>query len=316
MSFKKIPFHPNNRHQGHYDFERLCLCYPLLTDFIIYLKDGEKSINFTDPIAVKTLNAAILKADYQINSWDIPEGQLCPPIPGRADYLHYLADLLRQSHQGKLPKNKHLTVLDIGTGASGIYPLLGVTEYGWHFIAVDINTASLCNIERILAMNPTHSSHISLRLQPDADAIFKHVIHDDDWVDITMCNPPFHASLAEAQEGTRRKWSNLNKKMLGSTDTPILNFGGQGAELWCPGGELAFIERMIRESVNFSSRCFWFTCLVSKSANIPPLKALLKRVGAQEYREISMAQGNKKSRFLSWTFLTSTQQAGWRKLRW
>src|SRR5450830_1257395 len=207
-------------------------------------------------------------------------------------------------------------VRDIGTGASGIYPLLGVAEYGWHFVASDINADSLSNVQKILDSNPASSSQITLRLQHDPNTIFNNIIAPDDWFDLTMCNPPFHGSLAEAQEGTQRKWNNLSKKFTNDSATPVLNFGGQGAELWCLGGELAFIERMIKESTALSGRCFWFTCLVSKSANLAPLKVILKRVGVQEQREIAMAQGNKQSRFLAWTFLTPVQQTGWRKLRW
>ena len=316
MSIKKSLFHPHNRHQGQYDFDRLCQHSPTLLPFIHVDDQQQHRIDFADPLAVKALNAAILKADYGIDGWDIPAGQLCPPIPGRADYIHYLADVLRQSHQGKLPKKQHLTVLDIGTGASGIYPLLGVAEYGWRFVAADINPTSLEIVEHILARNNTYARQISLRLQPHANAIFDGVINDDDWFDLTMCNPPFHGSLAEAQEGTRRKWTNLNKEAHAESAAPVLNFGGQDAELWCPGGELAFIERMIKESARYASRCFWFTCLVSKSANLPVLKTRLKNIGVQDQREIAMAQGNKQSRFLAWTFLTPTQQAGWRKLRW
>lgn len=316
MPSKNQPFHPANRHQGNYDFAHLTEVSADLLDYISLNDHGNTSIDFTDPTAVKALNAAILKAYYKIVDWNIPQGQLCPAIPGRADYVHYLADLLRVSNQGKLPKKHRLTVLDIGTGASGIYPLLGVADYGWTFVATDINPASLANIQNILAANPTFAAQITLRLQPDEKAIFRHIVTDDDWFDISMCNPPFHASLAEAQSGTQRKWNNLGKAQSTKNQAPLLNFGGQGAELWCPGGELAFIERMILESVAISGRCFWFSCLVSKSANLVPLKALLKRVHVQDLREIDMAQGNKQSRFLAWTFLTPTQQTAWKKLRW
>ncbi|MBC3863535.1 23S rRNA (adenine(1618)-N(6))-methyltransferase RlmF [Undibacterium jejuense] len=310
------PFHAKNRHQGQYDFARLTQASPALQGFITSNQHGGTSIDFSDPLAVKTLNAAILKSDYSIIGWDIPEGQLCPPIPGRADYIHYLADLLSHSNNGKYPKKKRLDVLDVGTGASGIYPLLGVAEYAWHFVAADINQDSLNNVRQILSTNQALSERITLRLQSDPNAIFKHIVSKDDWFDLTMCNPPFHISLAEAQAGTQRKWRNLGKVSTSDEAAPLLNFGGQGAELWCPGGELAFIERMIKESADIQGQCFWFTCLVSKSANLAPLKTALKRAQVYELREVNMAQGNKQSRFLAWTFLNPVQQAGWKKMRW
>ena len=316
MPPKHQPFHPANRHQGSYDFARLTSASPSLSAFTGTNQHGTTTIDFADPIAVKALNTAILKADYQVAEWDIPDGQLCPPIPGRADYVHHLADLLRLSNQGKIPKKQHLTVLDIGTGASGIYPLIGVAEYGWRFVGVDINPDSLKNVQKILDANPRFAEKMTLRLQPDANAIFKHIFVDDDWFDLTMCNPPFHASLAEAQNGAQQKWRNLGKVVSADVNSPTLNFGGRDAELWCPGGELAFIEKMMLESAKIPGRCFWFSCLVSKSTNIPPLKMLLKRLKVQDQCEISMSQGSKQSRFLAWTFLTPPQQTAWKKLRW
>ena len=304
--------HPRNRHQGRYDFDRLIAADADsgLAAFVGVNAHGELGVDFSDPAAVKALNRALLKESYGIVGWDIPEHNLCPPVPGRADYLHYLADLLAASNQGKIPKKKGVQVLDIGTGANCIYPMLGASEYGWQFVAADINAASLANAQKILDANPALAQQITLRLQPSANAIFKHIVNDDEWFDLSMCNPPFHTSLAEAREGTQRKWQNLGKA------NASLNFGGQDAELWCPGGELAFIGRMIKESATIATHCFWFTTLVSKSANLPGIYAALKQAKVVEHKTIAMSQGQKKSRLVAWTFLNPVQQAAWRKLRW
>ncbi|MBK1888815.1 23S rRNA (adenine(1618)-N(6))-methyltransferase RlmF [Undibacterium sp. 14-3-2] len=313
---KPSKLHPRNHHQGRYDFARLVAVDSALAVFVMRNEYGESSIDFADPAAVKALNRALLKSEYGILEWDIPEQQLCPPVPGRADYLHHLADLLTSTNKGIRPKKNLLSVLDIGTGANGIYPLIGTSEYGWQFTATDINAKSLANVQRILDANPALADKISLRLQPSANAIFNSIVGDDDWFDLSMCNPPFHTSIAEAQAGSQRKWNKLGKDKLAGAAEPMLNFGGRDAELWCPGGELAFIERMITESASIPGRCFWFSTLVSKSDNLPALKAALKRVKALEIKEIAMSQGNKQSRFLAWTFLTPSQQAAWKKLRW
>ena len=304
--------HPRNRHQGRYDFPRLVQADASLGNFVSVNAHGEQSIDFADPAAVRALNRALLKDSYGIQAWDIPPHNLCPPVPGRADYVHYLADLLAGSNRGVVPKTRMMQALDIGTGASCIYPLIGFGEYGWRFVATDINAASLANAQAILDANPALAQHITLRLQPSPDAIFKGIVSDDEWFDLTLCNPPFHASSAEASEGTQRKWQNLGKQDAGAS----LNFGGQDAELWCAGGEQAFIERMIGESADIPTRCFWFSTLVSKSASLPGIYAALKRAGAQEHKTIAMSQGQKQSRLVAWTFLNPAQQAAWRKLRW
>ncbi|MBI3284891.1 MAG: 23S rRNA (adenine(1618)-N(6))-methyltransferase RlmF [Burkholderiales bacterium] len=308
--------HPRNRHQGRYDFARLLQAEPALAAFLSQNPYGETSLDFADPAAVRALNRALLKASYGILGWDLPPGNLCPPVPGRADYLHYLADLLAAGNRGAVPAGQHLQVLDIGTGANCIYPLLGASEYGWRFVGADINRTSLSHAQTILDANPGLAQRIALRWQPEAQAIFRHIVQDDEWFDLTMCNPPFHASLAAASAGTARKWQNLGKSGAQAKAQTSLNFGGQDAELHCPGGESAFILRMIAESAAIPTRCYWFSTLVSKSASLPAIYAALRRAGVQEQRTIDMQQGQKQSRLVAWTFLTASQQAAWRKLRW
>ena len=88
--------------------------YPPLSPFVSKNIYGDDSIEFANPKAVRALNKALMMHYYGIKSWDIPEGYLCPPIPGRADYIHHAAGLLSQSNYGKIPKGEHITVLDTG----------------------------------------------------------------------------------------------------------------------------------------------------------------------------------------------------------
>ena len=81
-----------------------------------------------------------------------------------------------------------------------------------------------------------------------------------------------------------------------------MNFAGQANELWCEGGELAFIQRMIKESVEFKQNVTWFTCLVSKSEHIKPIEKSLAYFKAEEVKVVNMGQGNKLSRFVAWRF--------------
>lgn len=211
-------------------------------------------------------------------------------------------------------------VLDIGTGANGIYPLLGSQVYGWRFVASDIDPVSLANVAQIIDNNPPLEGKLSLRQQRDAKQIFTGIITAQDRFDLTLCNPPFHGSLEEASRGSDRKLKNLaaNKRAKGhevAANKPKLNFGGQKAELWCEGGEQAFLSQMISESQAFATQCLWFTSLVSKKENLKPCYRQLERVGAKQVKTLEMAQGNKLTRVLAWTFLTPEQQALWGQYR-
>jgi 23S rRNA (adenine1618-N6)-methyltransferase len=314
--------HLRNRHRGSYDFARLLQKDAALTSFVRVNEHAAQSIDFANAAAVKALNRALLLDAYDIQGWDIPPDSLCPPIPGRADYIHYLADLLAISNGGVIPKGENIQVLDIGTGSSCIYPLLGHNEYGWQFIATDINADALANAQKILDANPALKKNITLRLQTNPRALFNGIIQDDEWYDLTLCNPPFHATTDEASASTLRKLRNLEKgkhpgkQIRNSNMSPDLNFGGLQNELCCEGGEAGFILRMIIDSKQFSTRCYWFTTLVSKSASLPGIYAALDDAGVQQHQTIAMSQGQKQSRFVAWTFLNPAQQNGWRKLRW
>ncbi|MCL6264756.1 23S rRNA (adenine(1618)-N(6))-methyltransferase RlmF [Craterilacuibacter sp. RT1T] len=298
----KPGLHPRNRHQGRYDFAALQGVSPELAAFVIHNPAGEPTVNFADPQAVKALNRALLALQYGIAHWDIPDGFLCPPIPGRADYIHTLADLLAADSHGVVPCGGAVRVLDIGVGANCIYPLIGHAEYGWRFVGSDIDAQAIRCAETIIAANPGLSGAISCRLQRDSEAIFEGVIRPGEHYALSLCNPPFHASAAEASAGSRRKVANLSGKQGGK---PVLNFGGRSHELWCEGGEAAFIARMVDESQRFATQCLWFSTLVSRSDNLADIRYALKQAGALEVKTLAMGQGQKQSRVVAWSFMDS-----------
>lgn len=309
---EKSGLHPRNKHRSRYNFEQLIHVCPDLKPFVSINQFNIETIDFTNPLAVKTLNQALLKQFYKIDIWDIPQNYLCPPIPGRADYIHNIADILASSNGGIIPKGKNVTVLDIGVGANCIYPLIGHQEYDWSFIGSDIDSLSIKVANQIVESNSL-SKFIECRHQSNSSCFFKGILKPNEIIDITMCNPPFHSSAAEAKSGTERKWKNLGQQKHAK---PNLNFGGQSNELWCKGGEQTFITKMIEESAQFSQTCLWFTSLVSKSENLPSIYNALKKVNALDVKTISMSQGSKTSRLVAWTFLTDTQHIQWSLKHW
>lgn len=307
MTAEKSTLHPRNLHRNPYDFEQLISCVPELKHYVFVNSYGTPTINFSIPKAVKLLNKALLQHFYGIKNWDIPDQNLCPPIPGRADYIHYLADLLTENSK-EIPKGLSVKGLDIGTGANLVYPLIGHQSYGWEMLGTDINQKSLENAQKILDDNPDFSSHIQLKFQPDLNFIFKNILSPENRFTFSMCNPPFHDSEESAMKGNLRKTKNLKKSKTPKTN---LNFGGQQSELWCEGGELAFISKMIEESALFSSQVLWFTCLVSKQENLFKLNSFLNKIKAVEVKTIEMAQGQKISRILAWTFIPKEKRKDW-----
>ena len=306
---EKTNLHPRNPHRLGYDFKQLIVSCPELEEFVSINQHKIETIDFSNPNAVKSLNKALLISHYDIQNWDIPSNSLCPPIPGRADYIHYIADLLASTNNGIIPEGETVQGLDIGIGANCIYPIIGNSVYGWSFVGTDIDNTALENCSKIIENNPRLIDAISLQQQTDPRLIFKNIITPEDKFTFTICNPPFHASQEEATKATIRKINNLENT---KTIQPILNFGGQNAELWCEGGELGFVTQMIYESAKYPMQCLWFTTLVSKKENLSSLYKTLNKVSAAAIKTIDMAQGQKTSRIVAWTFLSETQQKNWK----
>jgi 23S rRNA (adenine1618-N6)-methyltransferase len=304
----KPGLHPRNRHARGYDFPALVKANPKLETYLLQAKHGGLSIDFADPLAVKALNRALLAEAYGIRNWDIPLGYLCPPIPGRADYVHHLADLLAADAGGTIPRGTAIRALDVGVGANTIYPLIGHREYGWAFVGSDIDEVALTSAARILAANPGLGEAIQLRRQADRNAIFRGVLQSNERFDLTLCNPPFHGSMREVRAAAQAKWRKLGRTADGRTR----NFGGQASELWCEGGEVGFLRRMIAESVGLSDQVRWFTTLVASSASLPAVHRALRQVEARDIRTVAMAQGQKQSRFVAWTFLSDEARRSFR----
>ncbi|HPR85253.1 MAG TPA: 23S rRNA (adenine(1618)-N(6))-methyltransferase RlmF [Prolixibacteraceae bacterium] len=309
---EKPKLHPRNKNRERYDFDSLIASSPELAAFVRPNLYNDDSIDFADPAAVKALNKAILKYHYTIENWDVPEGYLCPPVPGRADYIHHIADFIGRNNYGKIPVGGHFKCYDLGVGASCIYPIIGVMEYGWSFIGSDIDPVAIDSANRIVAENETLQGMVECKLQNSPKDFFYGIIRKDQQIDLTICNPPFHASPEEAQAGTLRKIHNLHLNQK----EPVLNFGGQSNELWCEGGEEKFVRNMILQSRKFAQNCFCFSTLISKESNLKKVYHTLEQAAVFGAETIPMGQGNKKSRIVAWTFLNTEEQKRWKNTRW
>lgn len=309
---EKTNLHPRNPHRFGYDFKELIESSLELAAFVFTNEYGTETIDFSNPEAVKALNNSLLVSEYNILNWDIPKNYLCAPIPGRADYIHYIADLLASSNNGIVPEGETVQGLDIGIGSNCIYPIIGNSVYNWSFVGTDIDESAIQNCKKIIENNPKLIDAVSLQLQTEPRFIFRNIITPEDKFAFSICNPPFHSSAAEATKSSLRKVNNLETNAKEKITKPVLNFGGQNAELWCEGGELGFLTQMIFESAKFPLQCFWFTTLVSKKENLSSIYKTLNKVSTVEVKTIAMAQGQKTSRIVAWTFLSEAQQKSWK----
>lgn len=280
--------HPDNPYAKGYQFEALEQIVPELKAYRHVTPSGKFSLNFAHPEVVFLLNKALLKRDYDITHWDLPQGYLCPAVPGRLDYLLYLNDFMN--------KKETIQVFDLGFGSSCIYGILAERHFGWNVTGSDIDEITYDN-----ALNIVHKNglFLNLRLQPNRTSYFKQVIKQDDYFDISICNPPFFESMEQAFTKGSRKWKLVGKDRY---NTKTLNFGGKKNELTAPEGEKGFIIGMMSESVQFKNQVGLFTTLISNQSTVEVAKNTLEQIGASEVHLIEMNQGQKKSRFIAWKF--------------
>lgn len=310
MTANKTSLHPQNPFAAPYPLAELVQLQPALAAYLKTTPDGRETLNFAEPAAVTLLNTALLQWQFGLVHYHVPPGYLCPAVPGRLDYLLYLQDLLTASFQGRKVPAAAVQLLDIGCGANLIYSILAAKALRWQAIGSDIDAKALQNAATLIEQNGLQRQ-LSLRQQANPQAIFHGVIQKGDYLDLTLCNPPFHDSPDAAAAGSARKQRNL-----GLDSAAPLNFAGQANELWCEGGEPAFLRRLLAESKDFAHQVYWFSTLVSKQQHLAKLQQQLQQLEATQVQVIEMSQGNKQSRILAWSFLTPELAALWQQHRW
>lgn len=276
--------HSLNPFNAPYNFDELTKINPNLSQYLM-TKNERTTLDFSLPNAVLELNRSLLMNEFKITDWNIPKGSLCPPIPGRTDYICYLHQLIGHQSGSK--------ILDIGTGSNAVYPIIGNALFNWEFVATDNDDTALTYAKK----NTVNLPGIEIRKQSLSNGIFKGVIEPGEYYQATICNPPFFDSAEAALKANQRKNKNLH-----GTRATLHNFGGENNELWTPGGEKRFIGYMIKESSFFADQVGWFTTLVSNKDHLPIFKKWLEKVNATEVKIINMQQGNKVSRILAWRF--------------
>uniref|UniRef100_A0AAV1TYH4 U6 small nuclear RNA (adenine-(43)-N(6))-methyltransferase n=1 Tax=Peronospora matthiolae TaxID=2874970 RepID=A0AAV1TYH4_9STRA len=253
------------------------------------------SLAWDDPFAVRELTKTLLLHDFGLH-WEIPINRLCPPLPNRLNYLHWIEDLLRQADWSKFVGQEQdlkttavneeiVSGIDVGTGANCIYALLGATMNKWRFIATEIDAESFAcakenvsrnHLEAFITVKRTHTNR--LLAEPLEGEPLGHKFH------FVMCNPPFFDNMDEAD-------TNPESSCMGSTN-----------EMVFPGGEVAFIGRMIADSKDLQNRVLWFTSMVGRKASLRKLLALLRETKVRSTRTTEFFQGRTKRWGIAWTF--------------
>ncbi|CAL8465344.1 g4879 [Coccomyxa elongata] len=266
------------------NFAQLAHRYPELEPHVTVGPSGRGSIDFRSFEAARQLTRALLHAQYGLHWW-VPDGHLIPPVTNRANYIHWLHDLLPLC-----PESSNVRVLDVGCGANLIYPLLGSSMHGWAFVSTDITDVAITWAHSNLRANSHLEPLIEVRnvasTKPgDTSAgILLPAIHEGERFTFTMCNPPFFESMEEAGRN------------------PATAFSGTAEEMTCPGGELAFVMQMVRDSTRLQGDVAWFTTMVGKKATLRRAREALHAAGVPALRTTEFVQGRTSRWGLAWSY--------------
>ncbi|RAL08555.1 DUF890 domain protein [Aspergillus homomorphus CBS 101889] len=281
-----------NPYKDDIDFTTLALQSP---DFAKYLKSNGQ-LDFTDPGAVRQLTTSLLQRDFDLKV-DIPDNRLCPPVPNRLNYILWLQDLLDTTgddYRDSYDPDQKVVGLDIGTGCCSIYPLLGCSmRPQWNFVATDIDKGNIESSQANISANGLDSRITIYKTDPEDKLIpLGTKLKLDRRLDFTMCNPPFYTSRDEMVASAEAK-----------ERPPFSACTGAEVEMVTTGGEVAFISRMIEESLQLRDRVRWYTSMCGKLSSISVLVERLIEHGNNNYAVTEFVQGNKTKRWaLAWSW--------------
>ncbi|KAI5098914.1 U6 small nuclear RNA (adenine-(43)-N(6))-methyltransferase [Silurus meridionalis] len=277
--------HPRNRYKDKPpDFAYLSSKYPDFQKHVQTTLSGRVMLNFKDPEAVRALTCTLLKEDFGL-SIEIPLERLIPTVPLRLNYIHWVEDLT--GGQGSPRRG-----IDIGTGASCIYPLLGASMNGWYFLATEVDDICYNYAKKNVEQN-NMADLIKVVKVPQKTLLMDALKEESIVYDFCMCNPPFFANQLEAK--------GVNSRNSRRPPPSSVNTGGV-TEIMAEGGELEFVKRIIHDSVQLKRRLRWYSCMLGKKCSLAPLKEELRKQGVPKVTHTEFCQGRTMRWALAWSF--------------
>ncbi|XP_062071729.1 RNA N6-adenosine-methyltransferase METTL16 isoform X1 [Lepus europaeus] len=282
--------HARNRYKDKPpDFAYLASKYPDFKQHVQINLNGRVSLNFKDPEAVRALTCTLLREDFGL-SIDIPVERLIPTVPLRLNYIHWVEDLIGHQDSDKSTLRRGI---DIGTGASCIYPLLGATLNGWYFLATEVDDMCFNYAKKNVEKNNL-SDLIKVVKVPQKTLLMDALKEESEIIyDFCMCNPPFFANQLEAK--------GVNSRNPRRPPPSSVNTGGV-TEIMAEGGELEFVKRIIHDSLQLKKRLRWYSCMLGKKCSLAPLKEELRIQGVPKVTYTEFCQGRTMRWALAWSF--------------
>ncbi|XP_069134208.1 RNA N6-adenosine-methyltransferase mettl16-like [Argopecten irradians] len=273
MALNKF-MHPRNLYKNKKpNFQELALKYPDFRKYVFPDVTGKLFLDFKHPDSLRQLSKTLLEDDFDLKM-ELPLDRLVPTVPLRLNYIHWLEDVLAASKAGKCIKG-----IDIGTGSSCIYPILSCKLHDdWTFLATEVDDKNFMFTQKNIETNGMTERIKVKKVNAVDDTILCDAIKDEsDTFDFCMCNPPFFADHVEAQAVAKsRSYSRADPKSVCTASF---------TEKIVEGGEVNFLKRMIKDSMELGDKIRIYSSMIGKKSSLPPLKEELRKLKKSLFQE-------------------------------
>lgn len=291
------------------------------------------TLDWTDAASIMALTVVLFQHDFNID-FRMPLHHLCPPLPRSLNYIHWIGELLGEqplpleqqllttpsslssSSSSSLPSpgGRLIHGLDIGTGASCVFPLLGYSTYRWRFTGSEVDEESVQSSRETLSRNGLqdvikvyHNKDRSKILAGVLDRLTTEDVSSDHTAETEHTTDKSDPTDALAEGGSDEEEKRVDEKENETSETegerarrskyrfdfvmcnpPFFDEMGQtglnkkracqatASELVCPGGEYAFVSQMVLESRQFAGQVRWFTSMVGRKGTLQKIERMLK----------------------------------------
>jgi len=258
--------------------------------FLFQDLSGRFHLDFKNADALRALTCTLLKKDFNLEV-EIPENRLIPTVPLRLNYILWLEDLL-----SAMGEKTEIFGLDIGTGTSCIYPLLGARKNGWKFVATESEAEACECAQKNVAVNNLGDSIKVLRVNPEST--FQEAVRQTgQQFDFSMCNPPFFLNEFDA--------SSVGKGRSPFRPQPKGANSPSEHEAITDGGEVAFVQKMIEDSLHLKDAIKIYTTMLGKKQSVNAVKKLLHELtggSVTSMAKTEFCQGRTMRWGIAWTF--------------
>lgn len=298
--------HRRNIFRKEPDFKKLVYDYHELKQFMTVGSKDKLKFDFKNPNALRALTCALLHGYFQ-KEIEIPNDRMIPAVPQRLNYICWIEDLV------KLLENQvyDLSVIgiDIGTGASCIFPILSCHRNpSWNMIGIEADAKSYGVACENVNRNYMGDKICILRISPDS-TLNDILCMANGPITFIMCNPPF---FEEEYGVTLEVYPTVSGSNSGNSNSNNISFGrpksssntSDRIESVVSGGEIAFVGRILEQSRHLKEEVAIYSSMLGRKQSLTHFKQTLSSMNEDNlsWTWAELCQGKTIRYAIAWTF--------------